>query len=506
MLTRLKVNGFKNLVDVDIRFGPFTCIAGVNGSGKSNLFEAIRFLALLAEKPLVEAALSIVRGSGGRSADIRSLFHRVGDEYAKEMSFEAEMIIPAEGVDDLGRSIAAGNTLLHYRLVLAYRGDSLPQMPLEIKQETLETIGSESASGYLGFPIDAAWYESAFRSEAPQGHPLISVPGPFRLTENGHSITPVGRSDTLLPVLLPRTLLSFGTANRETAVEGQALKSDPVTLARQEMRSWQVLYLDPSAMRTPDDLTAPAQIGNDGSNLAATLYSVAHAPSTNGHDPEQAEAAAYAGVRNRLLSLLSEIREIRVERDDKREELALFVKGRDGTWHSARALSDGTLRFLALAVLEAQEQPGVFCIEEPENGIHPGRIPALLDLLEGIAMDTSYPIEEGNPLRQVIISTHSPSVVMRVPADSLVVAELRDTVRDGKHFNRAHFSGLANTWRDPVPSRKSLALGTLLTYLNPEGYRPLPRPDPDRDPNAETRVMDRSDIRDLLTPLPKLDG
>ena len=39
MLTRLKVSGFKNLVDVDIRFGPFTCIAGPNAVGKSNLFE-----------------------------------------------------------------------------------------------------------------------------------------------------------------------------------------------------------------------------------------------------------------------------------------------------------------------------------------------------------------------------------------------------------------------------------------------------------------------------------
>lgn len=34
MLTRLKVNGFKNLVDIDVRFGPFTCIAGANGFGK----------------------------------------------------------------------------------------------------------------------------------------------------------------------------------------------------------------------------------------------------------------------------------------------------------------------------------------------------------------------------------------------------------------------------------------------------------------------------------------
>jgi hypothetical protein len=121
-------------------------------------------------------------------------------------------------------------------------------------------------------------------------------------------------------------------------------------------------------------------------------------------------------------------------------------------------------------------------------------------------MDAAYPLEGGNPLRQVIISTHSPSVVMRVPADSLIVTELRDTVRDGKHFNRAYFRGLANTWRDPIPSRKSLALGRLLAYLNPEGCRPLPEPDPEREPDAPTRVMDRSDIRDLLTPLPSLDG
>jgi AAA15 family ATPase/GTPase len=60
MLTRLKVSGFKNLVDVDVRFGTFTCIAGANGVGKSNLFDAIRFLSALASLPLVEAALSAI--------------------------------------------------------------------------------------------------------------------------------------------------------------------------------------------------------------------------------------------------------------------------------------------------------------------------------------------------------------------------------------------------------------------------------------------------------------
>ncbi len=66
MLTRLKVSGFKNLVDVDVRFGPFTCVAGANGVGKSNLFDAIRFLSAIADCPLIEAALS-VRDEGGRT-------------------------------------------------------------------------------------------------------------------------------------------------------------------------------------------------------------------------------------------------------------------------------------------------------------------------------------------------------------------------------------------------------------------------------------------------------
>ncbi|MGB7485366.1 MAG: AAA family ATPase, partial [Phormidesmis sp.] len=72
MLTRLRISGFKNLVDVDIRFGPFTCIAGTNGVGKSNLFDAIRFLSSLADRPLIEAAMS-VRDEEGKSGDVRSL-------------------------------------------------------------------------------------------------------------------------------------------------------------------------------------------------------------------------------------------------------------------------------------------------------------------------------------------------------------------------------------------------------------------------------------------------
>ena len=59
----------------------------------------------------------------------------------------------------------------------------------------------------------------------------------------------------------------------------------------------------------------------------------------------------------------------------------------------------------------------------------------MLRLLQDIATDTDSPVDEENPLRQVIINTHSPSVVLQTPEDSLLVAELVEGIRvsdDGK--------------------------------------------------------------------------
>lgn len=501
MLTRLKVNGFKNLVDVDVRFGPFTCIAGVNAAGKSNLFDAIRFLSLLAEKPLVEAARA-VRGSGNRSMDIRSLFTRIGDEYVDEMSFEAEMIVPATGIDDLGQPINAGSTFLRYCLTLRYLNN---RIPLSIKREALDLVGSDEFLEHLRFPYGERWRQAAIQSDKGGGRRLFSVPGPVRQLQNNSPSTESEGTATLVPALLPRTLLSVAAANRDLVMEERSSRTDPATLVRQEMQSWRVFQLDPAKISESDNRFSQSEVGEDGSHVAATLYRLAHTLPVDGQDAYEAETAVYARVGNRLAQLVDDVWDVTVDLDEVREALTIQVTSRDGAKHSARALSDGTLRFLALAVLEQQESPGVYCIEEPENGIHPGRIPALLKLLQAIAMDTSYPIEPGNPLRQVIISTHSPSIVSRVPGDSLVVAELRNSQRDGKRFTRARFSGLANTWRDPEPGRHSLALGELLKYLNPEGYRPLPEPRDLDKPDEQRRILDRADVRDLLSPTP-IDG
>jgi len=190
----------------------------------------------------------------------------------------------------------------------------------------------------------------------------------------------------------------------------------------------------------------------------------------NGHEYklEDVSRRVYSQLANRLAELIDDVREVSLDRDEKRELLTLMVTGADHTRHPARALSDGTLRFLALAVIAQDlEARGVICLEEPENGIHPERIPAMLNLLRDIVTDVEAAIDDGNPLRQVIVNTHSPAVVTQVPDDSLLVAELREIVRNGERFKALSFASLPDTWRTDQAHARTVSRGNLLSYLNP---------------------------------------
>src|SRR5262249_23318040 len=158
-------------------------------------------------------------------------------------------------------------------------------------------------------------------------------------------------------------------------------------------------------------------LGADGSHLPATLYRLATPSKTrpgNGRAQDNTSEQILGQVANRLAELINDVCAVWIDRDERRELLTLQVKDRKGTSFPARALSDGTLRFLALAVLELDpESQSLLCLEEPENGIHPERIPAMLRLLQDIAVNVEEPVSPDNPLRQVIVNTHSPAVVMQ---------------------------------------------------------------------------------------------
>ena len=178
----------------------------------------------------------------------------------------------------------------------------------------------------------------------------------------------------------------------------------------------------------------------------------------------------------------------------------MYVKDSDGTPHPARALSDGTLRFLALAVLDMDpDTQGVLCLEEPENGIHPTRIPAILELLHDIAGDTSEPIGPDNPLRQVIVNTHSPSVPQQVPHDSVLFVNALEAIDGAEHFyKKAHFCFMTNTWRTRENGESNVvAPGDLLVYLN--SVLPQDRlEETEVGTKRRVRVVDREDVQQLL--------
>jgi predicted ATPase len=466
MITRLKVNGFKNLVDIDVRFGPFTCIAGPNAAGKSNLFDAIRFLSASASKTLIEAAM-LVRNETARTWDVRSLFHRSGDRISDQMSFEVEMIVPKSAVDDLGQVARATANFLRYSLVLRSRDRSPAENgfvgPLEILKEELVHIHLSEARKNILFDHSTRWRESVLRV-ARRAAPFISTSGEgSRRVINLHQDGGGGGRAVSNPAHQPRTILSVANA----------AESPTALCARREMESFQLLQLEPSALREPDDINAPYHLDSDGRHLPATLYHLANAPN-NGErissaDPER----LYCQVANRLSELIDDVAAVRVDRDEKREILTMEVEGKDGTSFPARSLSDGTLRFLALTVIEHDPAArGVICLEEPENGIHPERIPAMVELLQDIALDAGHPVDESNPLRQVIVNTHSPSVVLEVPDDTLLVAGIREYLHEGHSLRKAVFGYLPDTWRAKSGDPQQLvSKGKLISYLNPVSPR-----------------------------------
>ncbi len=485
MLTRLKVNGFKNLQDVDVRFGPFTCIAGSNGAGKSNLFDAIAFLAALAERPLSEAALSV---RGGDAGDVRNLFRRSGDEVGDRMSFEVEMIIQPFGFDQLAQAARASTTYLTYRLELRYRGPvaDRPLGGIEIISEGLEPLNRSEASRNLGFDHSDAWRNSVIQ-DRQQTRTFISTAseegGTFVSlhTEAGDQTTSQPRK---IPAhSLPRTMLSSVNS---------AAEHPTLVIARDEMISWTKLQLEPTALRAPDSFPAPPLIGANGAHVPAALRTLADVAAA---DRPGADVDFYTQIANRLAELNEDVRAIDVDVDEKRQLLNIVITDRQGTPHLASSLSDGTLRFLALVVMEAHSfQRLLVCLEEPENGIHPRRIPAMLRLLQDLAVDPHEPLGAGNRLRQVIVNTHSPQVVAEVPHDSLLIAESVTQWGAGERITRLRFAPLPDTWRSRLdPTLQPVARGVLLDFLNPLGG------DTDGDGEPESkRVKDRDDLQMLL--------
>ena len=163
MLTRLEVSGFKNLVDFSLDFGPYTCIAGPNGVGKSNIFDAIRFLSLLTDRTINDAALQI-RNAGEETGDIADLLFGPGANVLSGMQLAAEMIVSHVVRDDFGRQAQPSSSFLRYEVAFRYE----PPSPtggllggLALEREELRPIITGQAAHHLNSPTARADFATA---------------------------------------------------------------------------------------------------------------------------------------------------------------------------------------------------------------------------------------------------------------------------------------------------------------------------------------------------------
>lgn len=442
MITRIKIDGFKSLVNCDLYLGPFTCIAGANAIGKSNFFDAISFLSKLADKTIIEAAKS-VRSENQKHSNIHDIFYRNGNKYLTQMSFEVDMLIPESGIDDLGQTAEATITSLRYILHLRFNQEAGEKEPIEIEKEELLPITQTNTKQNIFFDYEKEWISSVLKGRRSTKNPFISTDGEkIKLHQDGNK----GRTTEFIAEKMPRTLLSTVTAESPTAF-----------LARQEMRNWMMLQLEPSALRQPNEIyeVKNAEITANGLNLPATLFRL--------HNDKK-DKDVYQILTNRLKDLVEDVVEISVDKDEKRDLLTLLIRFRGGLALPAQSLSDGTLRFLGLAIIEEDNTGSrLICLEEPENGINPKKIKEMVSLLEGMATDTEFVVDENNPLRQVIINTHSPIVVSSVPEDSLYLAKNKECFIEafGKKVSYTGFSALDGTWKTNLPENQLVEMTTL---------------------------------------------
>jgi predicted ATPase len=433
MLTRIEIDGFKNLLGFSAEFGPFTCIAGPNAVGKSNLFDAIEFLSLLSQHPLDKAA-SMVRATPGTYEPAQSLFWNDGEIWADRIRIAVELLIDGWVIDDLGRGYLPDNPRYRYEIELQLDGG------LRLASERL--IGLESNT--IRFPHHAS-FARAHRLDRIRDRKVI-----FDLDER---IMPDGSAAPDLT-----------RATRPVLQLYQTVEHAEILAVRSELASWRRFALNPSELRKPHEIGSANRVSDSGEHLPLLFMQLVRPEYPNLSIAEDGdESSAFSSLSARVITKLGRIaglRAVMLHEDTERGILAIQSESRSGEILSARMMSEGSLRALALVLLGLQSGDRTLCIEEPENGFHPSHCDELVRILNDLAIDPCVDVSEdlaeldrydSPPLRQAIITTHSPDLVRRIfearKGDLLMATSASISGPKGRAAQVLRVQPLRNTWR-----------------------------------------------------------
>ena len=415
MLTRIEIDGFKTFEKFSLDLGPFTVIVGPNASGKSNLFDAIQLLARLA-KDDIRTALKEMRG------EPQELFRRqsVGDS-SKQISFAVEVLINPKVRDPWGKEVNITHTRIRYEITIERRSDENDRerlivvneqaIPIKFKEDRWRQLYRPSQKFRKLF-LKYSRQKNFLSTEIENGQPSFSI----------HQEKTAGRK-------------RFAQAGDATVLSSITRAEFPHLFAlREEFRSWNFLQLDPASLRRPSSTMAPDVLLPDGSNLATVLARIQAETKT-----DESIKGSIVDISADLAALISGVMDVSINEDKKNREYRVDILMREGFPFTSRVISDGTLRILALlAMLHDPQRGGLICFEEPENGVHPSRLKALIGRLrEMVTQLSDTEAEAGEPLTQLLLNSHSPVALSVLQNEEIKFSDLVSIVEPNS--NRVNY-------------------------------------------------------------------
>ena len=203
-------------------------------------------------------------------------------------------------------------------------------------------------------------------------------------------------------------LRPINLAHWSTALESVGLPNVEADRFRSIVASWRFYQLIPALMRQENTPSPEPFLKQHGENFSSWITTL------------QTHPEEFRQVRQAVCDALPDLAEIIIQPTQaSRIVLSTHEKYlRRAT--SISRMSDGELAFLALVSLifaPLELGASLYCIEEPENYLHPYLLETLVELL------TQRQAALGEQSGQIIATTHSPYLVDKLNADDLIVTE-----------------------------------------------------------------------------------
>ena len=409
MITRLEATRYRCFERLGVEVGDFRVLVGANGSGKTTLLDLPVLLGDLLRANNVSAPFMERRPELPPRAG--SLNELVFAGRGSDFSLAVEARLPEAVQSKVLEGLFASKRTERSRQALQ---EDRRQWPTHIRYEIGLRIGADQsllvAYEYLflfpetdGPDRRQAGFHGATAASKKLWHLTlkreIGYESEFKPETPHAKAVKVGLPETLLA--MPRVLFESEAGYPAARWLHSLLTTDAV-------------FLEPnwSAMRQASPPGQPKVITANGRNIPWLALELKREGAPDAA-PADYRSERYADWIAHVQTALPQVTDIEVrERED--DHHAYFVVSYKGDFKvPSPGLSDGTLRILTLTLLPyLSKQPAILVTEEPENGIHPRAIEAVLQSLSSM-YDS-----------QVWVSSHSPVVLARAKLDQLLCARL----------------------------------------------------------------------------------